>query len=213
VVAASLMHLPALPAVTATKRGMRCAPLPEHSSHVPLRLCARSHGHGAHDAKGLRPRTAPHMPLRPCSPAVTAMKRSIVDYVTASGVERGRLDLAPLEPLLALPSPTQQSWRAVVDRHLPPTWHTDVEVRRLAAVGGGWYGIGGGRIGVGAGLTVHVCAWHACVQVAREEVAWTLQTLSANALELSRLWHSSRFSSALLVGLVCSPLAAGMAAG
>jgi hypothetical protein len=33
----------------------------------------------------------------------------------------------------------------------------------------------------------------------REEIAWTLQTLSANALELSRLWHTAGFGAALLV--------------
>lgn len=31
-----------------------------------------------------------------------------------------------------------------------------------------------------------------------EEVAWTLQTLSANALELSRLWHASGYHELLL---------------
>ncbi|GFR45764.1 hypothetical protein Agub_g7181 [Astrephomene gubernaculifera] len=93
---------------------------------------------------------------------VTAMKRTMVDYVISSPVERHRLNLQALEPLLAIPTPTQESWRAVVDRVLLPSWHADVDT-------------------------------------ARAEVAWTLQTLSANALELSRLWHSSRFSSALLV--------------
>ncbi|KAG2490029.1 hypothetical protein HYH03_011494 [Edaphochlamys debaryana] len=98
---------------------------------------------------------------------VTAMKRSVVQYVVSSPVERARLNLQPLEPLLEIPSPPQEAWRAVVERVLPPSWHADVDT-------------------------------------AREEVAWTLQTLSANALELSRLWHSSRFSSALLVD-VASP--------
>ncbi|KXZ48211.1 DHC-9 protein [Gonium pectorale] len=98
---------------------------------------------------------------------VIAMKRSMVDYVISSPVERHRLNLQPLEPLLAIPSPTQECWRAVVERQLLPSWHADVDT-------------------------------------ARAEVAWTLQTLSANALELSRLWHSSRFSAALLVD-VASP--------
>lgn len=94
----------------------------------------------------------------------SAVKRSIVTYVLGSPVERRRLDLVPLEPLLAAPTPLQLSWAAVVDRDLGPTWRADVDA-------------------------------------AREEVAWTLQTLSANALELSRLWHEgcgTRFSSALL---------------
>ena len=33
----------------------------------------------------------------------------------------------------------------------------------------------------------------------REEIAWTLQTLSANALELSRLWQTSGFGDMRLV--------------
>lgn len=37
--------------------------------------------------------------------------------------------------------------------------------------------------------------WHQSVAVAREEVAWTLQTLSANALELNDLWIVQGFSS------------------
>nr|8GLV_Kg Chain Kg, DHC_N2 domain-containing protein [Chlamydomonas reinhardtii] len=102
---------------------------------------------------------------------VGAMRRCMVDYVVRSPVERQRLALTPLEPLLALPGPTQRSWRAVVDRTLSPGWHADVDT-------------------------------------AREEVAWTLQTLSANALELSKLWHASRFSSALLVDVSSSDFAA-----
>lgn len=93
---------------------------------------------------------------------VTAMKKSMVKYVTASAVERRRLNLTELEPLLDIPSPLEQSWRSVVDRTLPQSWRANVDT-------------------------------------AREEVAWTLQTLSANALELSKLWHASRFSTSLLV--------------
>lgn len=37
--------------------------------------------------------------------------------------------------------------------------------------------------------------WHQSVAVAREEMAWTLQTLSANALELNDLWIMQGFSS------------------
>ncbi|GLI65190.1 hypothetical protein VaNZ11_008652 [Volvox africanus] len=98
---------------------------------------------------------------------VTAMKRSMVNYVISSPVERHRLNLESLEPLLSIPTPTAESWRSVVNRSLMPSWHADVET-------------------------------------ARQEVAWTLQTLSANALELSRLWHSSRFSAALLVDVTSS---------
>lgn len=37
--------------------------------------------------------------------------------------------------------------------------------------------------------------WHQSVAAAREEIAWTLQTLSANALELNDLWMVQGFSS------------------
>lgn len=33
----------------------------------------------------------------------------------------------------------------------------------------------------------------------REDIAWTLQTLSANALELNRLWHECGYVSARLL--------------
>lgn len=38
----------------------------------------------------------------------------------------------------------------------------------------------------------------------REDIAWTLQTLSPNALELSRLWHESGYIAARLLD-VASP--------
>ncbi|MEW5311652.1 MAG: hypothetical protein WDW38_003348 [Sanguina aurantia] len=97
-----------------------------------------------------------------CHEYVYSMKKAMIDYVITSSVERARLNLGPLEQLLALPTPTQESWSAVVGRRLPPSWHINVDT-------------------------------------AREEVAWTLQTLSANALELSKLWINSGFSRALLV--------------
>lgn len=40
--------------------------------------------------------------------------------------------------------------------------------------------------------------WQRAVDFAREEIAWTLQTLSLNALELSRLWIDGNFDSRLL---------------
>ncbi|KAG1665808.1 hypothetical protein FOA52_015301 [Chlamydomonas sp. UWO 241] len=93
---------------------------------------------------------------------VTSMKRAVVDYIIRSPIERRRLDLEALEPLLSSPSPVEAARRGVVERALPPTWAVDVDT-------------------------------------AREEVAWTLQTLSANALELSMLWHRSGFASQTLV--------------
>ena len=41
--------------------------------------------------------------------------------------------------------------------------------------------------------------WRDLVDEAREEIAWTLQTLSANALELTSLWIQGGFSGRLLV--------------
>lgn len=40
--------------------------------------------------------------------------------------------------------------------------------------------------------------WHKSVATAREEIAWTLQTLSANALELNELWIMQGFASRYL---------------
>lgn len=77
-------------------------------------------------------------------------------------MERKRLNLEALEPLLNIPSPTQDNHAAVVQRELSDSWHYNVDT-------------------------------------AREEIAWTLQTLSANSLELSRLWIQSGFASTLLV--------------
>ena len=37
--------------------------------------------------------------------------------------------------------------------------------------------------------------WHGSVAAAREEIAWTLQTLSANTLELNELWIMQGFAS------------------
>lgn len=96
---------------------------------------------------------------------VTAMKKSVVDYVISSPVERRRLNLTELDPLLEIPTPLKASWTGVVERELPASWRANVDT-------------------------------------AREEIAWTLQTLSANALELSKLWHASRFSTSLLVDVV-----------
>ncbi|KAL3158235.1 hypothetical protein ABBQ38_010487 [Trebouxia sp. C0009 RCD-2024] len=41
--------------------------------------------------------------------------------------------------------------------------------------------------------------WHQSFAASREEIAWTLQTLSANALELNELWIMQGFASRLLL--------------
>ena len=48
-------------------------------------------------------------------------------------------------------------------------------------------------------------SWNVDVDTAREEIAWTLQNLSANALELSQLWARSGFSASLLVDVEQHP--------
>eukprot|EP00878_Enallax_costatus_P013463 GHUV01014078.1.p1 GENE.GHUV01014078.1~~GHUV01014078.1.p1 ORF type:complete len:1340 (+),score=424.03 GHUV01014078.1:252-4271(+) len=100
-----------------------------------------------------------------------AMQKAIVDYVIASPLERQRLGLEGLEPLLVPrnlgrgplgPSLGLSSHQRVVQRQLPKDWHEHV-------------------------------------MLAREDIAWTLQTLSPNALELSRLWHECGYASARLL--------------
>ena len=50
--------------------------------------------------------------------------------------------------------------------------------------------------------------WHHSVATSREEIAWSLQTLSANALELNELWimqgYSSRSATCSLSVMCCS---------
>ncbi len=105
---------------------------------------------------------------------------------------------------------------AVVHRQLPASWHQNVETARSAARGGGggsllagctvpgvgsWAMQGGPWRGLSARDVcggVRRCAAWLCAP-RREEIAWTLQTLSANALELSRLWQVSGFDRVLLV--------------
>jgi dynein heavy chain len=45
-----------------------------------------------------------------------------------------------------------------------------------------------------------------CLFGCREDIAWTLQTLSPNALELSRLWHDSGYVSARLLDVASREL-------
>lgn len=45
-------------------------------------------------------------------------------------MERARLNLGILEPLLEAESPLQASRRGVVQRQLPPSWHANVETAR-----------------------------------------------------------------------------------
>ena len=108
-----------------------------------------------------RLRDSPHL-MSPSTPPVLR-----------SPVERRRLELETLEPLLEIPTPTALSHAAVVGRALPASWSVNVDT-------------------------------------AREEVAWTLQTLSANALELSQLWARSGFSSQLLVDVKGPEFSSGL---
>eukprot|EP00775_Hariotina_reticulata_P006670 gene6670-6894_t len=101
---------------------------------------------------------------------LTAMQKSMLDYVLANPHERQRLALEGLEPLLAArwaggplgPPVLSPFHQAVVRRHLPKDWRDHVAL-------------------------------------AREDIAWTLQTLSPNALELSKLWYDCGYATARLL--------------
>ena len=93
-----------------------------------------------------------------------AVKMSIMDYLIMSPIEKKRLKLEALNPLLAVPSIIEHNRKDVCYRELLHSWPVNVDV-------------------------------------AREEIAWTLQTLSANALELSNLWIGCSFSKQLLVSV------------
>lgn len=58
---------------------------------------------------------------------------------------------------------------------------------------------------VDVALRVLPDAWVTRVEQARENIAWSLQTLSANALELSALWHVQGFSNKQLVDVTSAP--------
>jgi dynein heavy chain, axonemal len=90
-----------------------------------------------------------------------AMKRAIVDYVLASPVQRQRLGLDALEPVMAQARFFADGWRDCVARALPEIWREDVAV-------------------------------------AREGIAWGLQSLSTQALELNNLWILQGFGERLL---------------
>lgn len=93
---------------------------------------------------------------------VYAMKKAMLDYIISSALERQRLFLAALEPVLRPPRSLTPGHAALLARQLPPDWQ-------------------------------------AHVGMAREEIAWTLQTLSPNALELSKLWHDAGYAASKLI--------------
>lgn len=55
-----------------------------------------------------------------------AVKKSMIDYVLRNPLERKRLGLQALEPLLARPSVAEEARAATYRRHLPRWWHHDV---------------------------------------------------------------------------------------
>ncbi len=88
----------------------------------------------------------------------SAAKQAIIDYVLKSAMERQRLGLQALRPMLAQKQAAQTGKARAANWDLPDWWHQSVAT-------------------------------------SREEIAWTLQTLSANALELNDLWIMQGFSS------------------
>lgn len=96
-----------------------------------------------------------------------AMRKAIVDYVLASPVQRDRLGMDALEPVMNQIAYFADNWRACVAREVPEPW----------------------RQSIGA---------------ARESIAWSLQNLSTQALELNNLWLTQGFVDRLLVDVLSS---------
>ncbi|KAF6266164.1 dynein heavy chain 9 [Scenedesmus sp. NREL 46B-D3] len=107
----------------------------------------------------------------------TAMQRAMLDYLLSNPLERQRLGLQGLEPLLV----PRHGWMGCWGRRWG--WHRQRLVQRQLPQ-----------------------EWHQHVALAREDIAWTLQTLSPNALELSRLWHDSGYISARLLDVASREL-------
>jgi hypothetical protein len=118
----------------------------------------------------------------------SAMRKAILDYIISNPVERDRLFLSSLDPLLQ-----------------PPTTNP------AAAGSEGGLGVEPGAAGV-HGSSRHMTQSHAAMAarvipaswrqhttMARQEIGWTLQTLNLNVLELSRLWHEAGYASARLL--------------
>lgn len=49
--------------------------------------------------------------------------------------------------------------------------------------------------------------WGSHVAAAREEIAWTLQTLNPNALELTKVWFDSGYAAARLIDVTSAEFA------
>jgi dynein heavy chain len=112
-----------------------------------------------------------------------AMKKSILDYILASPVEMHRLFLDPLKPFLqptakhSISAATTSSSSSSNQEFSPGESYKAVATRQIPE------------------------RWREHVALAREEIAWTLQTLNANVLELGRLWYEAGYANARLVDL------------
>ena len=111
-----------------------------------------------------------------------AMKKSILDYILASSVERHRLFLHPLEPILQSAVQPRES-AATSGSSCSSTSFTPGQSYRAAAT------------------RQFPEGWREHAAMAREEIAWTLQTLNPNVLELGRLWYEAGYGNARLVDL------------
>ncbi|KAI8464307.1 MAG: dynein heavy chain and region D6 of dynein motor-domain-containing protein [Monoraphidium minutum] len=113
-----------------------------------------------------------------------AVKKAVLDYVVASPAERQRLQLEPLEPLIR-PPPYSAA---------PPA------AAALRGSGGAYYCAPAYPTSASAAAERRLPPeWGAHVAAAREEVAWTLQTLNPNALELRRIWFEAGYAGARLL--------------
>ncbi|KIZ07418.1 dynein heavy chain 9 [Monoraphidium neglectum] len=116
-----------------------------------------------------------------------AVKRAVLDYIIASPVERERLMLEPLEPLLR---------PAAYDPAGPSAGGSGV----LVGSGGARYHLPAFQTSAAAAASRRLPQeWSAHVASAREEIAWTLQTLNPNALELRKVWFDAGYVAARLV--------------
>jgi hypothetical protein len=175
----------------------------------------------------------------------TAMKQAILDYVLTSPLERQRLGLDGLQPLLVPRMPAQaaaataggssssssstavlgmqlvpSSHAALVQRQLPPEWREHVAMARCGQAADSPSSLHDLTMGyclavcsnaLPANVVSSTATWlstaatHsnqgrklACYgSVCREDIAWTLQTLNPNALELNRLWHEHGYATAV----------------
>lgn len=70
------------------------------------------------------------MHVHTCLPVSLPLSALVRVHVRRSPIERARLSLERLEPLLVTQPPVVRSRQAVVDRVLPPSWRLNVDTAR-----------------------------------------------------------------------------------